>query len=157
MSRLIGVTAPAGNTTYAYDAASNPITVEAANGSVSRFAYDSRNWLRDVHHTQGGTTLASMAYDLSATGRRLRATEADGSVETYGYDVLDRLVSEARRRPKTTLSNLRVRRGRQPKTRMVRDGVETTYSYDVDDKLLTAGVTSYGYDANGKSAFPDGR
>ena len=31
----------------------------------------------------------------------------------------------------------------------MRDGVETTYSYDLDDKLLTAGETSYGYDANG--------
>lgn len=148
LNRLRRVSAPSGASQYDYDLAGNPVQITAANGVVSRSSYDSRNRLTQIQHALGGTTIGSFAYSLSPTGRRLRMTEADSSVEIYTYDPLDRLLSEDR-----TGTNPRSISYEHDavgnRTRMVRDGVATDSAYDVDDRLLRTGGTTYTYDRNG--------
>jgi RHS repeat-associated protein/uncharacterized repeat protein (TIGR01451 family) len=148
LDRLTQASAPLGVTSYAYDAAGNLVETTAANGVVSRRRYDARNRLTDLQHTVSGVVLGSFTYERSPTGRRLRSTEAGGSVETYAYDTLDRVVGETR-----TGANPRAIGYEYDavgnRMRMVRDGVPTAYEYDTDDRLLAAGTTTYSYDANG--------
>jgi len=146
--RLRQVSSPAGATAYHYDDAGNLVETVAPNGVSTRRRHDARNRVTGITHLAGGTPLASFAYDLSPTGRRLQVTEGDGAVESYTYDALDRLRSEARAgsHARSVAYDYDAVGNR---TRMVRDGGETLYSYDADDRLLSDGATSYGYDASG--------
>jgi RHS repeat-associated protein len=96
----------------------------------------------------GNTTLGTFAYQLSPTGRRLQVTEADGAVESYAYDALERLLGDVRTgsAPRSVTYEYDKVGNR---TRMVRNGTPTAYAYDVNDRLLAAGATTYTYDENG--------
>ena len=64
----------------------------------------------------------------------------------YGYDALDRLISEVRD-GSTAVGYEYDAIGNR--TRMNRNGATTNYTYDVDDRLLSTGAAIYAYDANG--------
>jgi RHS repeat-associated protein/uncharacterized repeat protein (TIGR01451 family) len=148
LGRLVQTTAPQGTTEYGYDAVGNLVQETAASGVTTQRSHDVRNRLTEIRHMLGGATLGAFTYALSPTGRRLRSTEADGTVETYAYDALERLVGEARNgsRPRTITYEYDAVGNR---TQMVRDGAPTTFEYDASDRLLRAGTTVYTYDANG--------
>jgi RHS repeat-associated protein len=149
LGRLESAVAPSGVTGYAYDPAGAVVSVVAANGVATTMQRDLRG--RPVlvdHRDAADTLLASYAYTYSPAGRRSSMTELDGSVETYGYDALGRLVSELRTgtAPHTRLHEYDAVGNR---TRLVADGVETLFSYDVDDRLVTGGAAVYSYDERG--------
>jgi RHS repeat-associated protein len=148
VGRLASVLGSAGETSYGYDPAGNVVEEIAPNGVSTRAAYDLRNRVTELRHSRGATMLASFSYQLSPTGRRLRMTEADGSVETYSYDALERLIGETRTglNPRSSVYEYDAVGNR---ARRVRNGVQTLYTYDADDRLLTAGATSYTYDPKG--------
>lgn len=145
------VTGPMGTTAYGYDVAGNQRQLTAADGTVSDFAFDNRQRLTSItHRNSGGTTIGSYAYQLSPVGLRTQVTEADGSVVTYGYDEMNRLISEVRTGSFAydiayqydAVSN---------RTQMVENGVTTAYTYDNNDRLLTAANLTFSYDDNGNT------
>ncbi len=150
LNRLVRVIDPFGAiTNYKYDALGNLIRLEASNGTITENIYDSRNRLTTITHSMSnGSTLASYDYDISLTGRRMSMTEADGSTETYEYDTLDRLTSELR-----TGSNAYDITYEYDlvgnRKRMVKNSLETIYTFDVNDRLLTENAITYNYDLNG--------
>ena len=148
LNRLRMASTTAGATLYGYDAAGNLAEIAASNGVLTLRHYDVRNRLTEIRHTAGDIVVGSFAYQLSPTGRRQMVTEADGSVETYTYDALDRLTAEVRTgtAPRSTVYEYDAVGNR---TRMVRNGVETLYAYDEDDHVLAAGPASFAYDGNG--------
>jgi RHS repeat-associated protein len=83
---------PAGQntTTYAYDTASNLVTVTYPNGLQSTIQYDSLNRLTSL-----ASSTASYNYQLGATGNRTGATEQSGRTLAWNYDGIYRLTSEA--------------------------------------------------------------
>ena len=150
INRLAQVTGSDGKiTTYSYDAVGNRVGINHANQTRTVHTYNARNQLIDLNHLKNdGSTLASFNYVLNANGLRTSCTESDGSLVTYTYDGNYRLVREVRTRTHPydihysydAVGN---------RTAMDRDGVVTAYTYDVNDRLQSAGTVSYGYDANG--------
>ncbi len=121
----------------------------APNGLVTDTAFD----LRDrpttiVQRNGGGTVLGSWTVAYTPAGRRASIAERDGSVETYAYDAQGRLVSETRTGtgPRTVTHAYDAAGNR---TGRVRDGTPTAFTYDVDDRILTAGAATYVWNANG--------
>lgn len=149
LNRLTGVTAPEGQSQYFYDLAGNRVRLAAANSLISDAVYDVRNRpIQLTHRTVSGSVLQSFSNVFSSSGRRTQVTELDGSVENYTYDAQGRLTEE-------------VRTGSNPfgithtydatgnRTQTVKDGISTTFTYDVNDRLLSDGTATYTYDANG--------
>lgn len=167
---LASITSPAGSVSYEYNAL-NALTRIVEPGNVTQYGYDrlgnlrrissggitsdfnfnSRRHLTSVaHRAADGALLESFAYSLAPSGRRDGVIEADGSMVAYSYDALDRLTRE-------------VRTGAVPygiqyeydlasnRTRMVDGGTVTHYTYDINDRLLTAGDFTFTYDANGNT------
>lgn len=148
LGRLAQVSDASGATDYGYDLAGNLVETVAPNGVTTRTTFDPLNRVQEIRHAARGTLLASYAYEYLPTGQRSRVTEADGSVEQFSYDALGRLVLETRTgtTPRVVSYEYDAVGNR---TRMVRNGVDVRYTHDANDRMLTAGPTTYTYDANG--------
>jgi RHS repeat-associated protein len=149
LNRLVQVTAPEGQTRYFYDLAGNRVRIAGANGLLTDYAYDLRNRPTQlIHQTAGGTALQSFANVFSPSGRRTHVTELDGSTESYTYDAQGRLTAEQR----TGANPFDIAHAYDAagnRTQVVVDGAATNFTYDQNDRLLSDGAATYGYDANG--------
>ena len=88
--------ADSNTTVYAYDTASNLVTVTYPNKLQSTIQYDSLNRLTSLNTaTQNSSAVAGYSYTLGATGNRIGATEQTGRTLTWNYDGIYRLTSEA--------------------------------------------------------------
>ncbi|MEO8345815.1 MAG: PASTA domain-containing protein, partial [Betaproteobacteria bacterium] len=149
LDRLAQASGPEGSSQYHYDLYGNRVRLVAPTGVRTDSIYDSRNRPTLVTHTtSAGNKLQSFANAYSPASRRTQVTELDGSHETYAYDANGRLVAETRTgaaphaitHSYDTVGN-RIQR--------VNGGTPTTYSYDLDDRLLSDGTANYTHDANG--------
>ena len=96
LDRLTRVGVPEGTFDFAWDLVGNRVRQSAPNGVVATTLFDARDRPISIVQRNAGGVLASWTTAYSPSGRRLAITELDGSVETYGYDALGRLVSETR-------------------------------------------------------------
>ncbi|MBI3202213.1 MAG: hypothetical protein HYZ29_11765 [Myxococcales bacterium] len=127
------------------------------NGVATSFTYNDTNQLKDVAiKNVSGTTLASYAYTLSATGNRTGVTEGSGRTIAWTYDKLYRLTSE-------TISGAATANGaisytydavgnRLTRTSSVTGVPSATTSYDANDR--TVGDS---WNDNGNMLTRDGR
>ena len=98
LSTVVDNNLPAGSNTtiYAYDTASNLVTVTYPNKLQSTIQYDSLNRLTSLNTAPpNSSAVAGYSYTLGATGNRIGATEQSGRTLTWNYDGIYRLTSEA--------------------------------------------------------------
>ncbi len=118
---------------------------------VTTYNYDTVNRLDDMNIKDAqGNLLESYDYVLRHSGRRAQVIEHNGRTVAYDYDDLYRLTSESvtdaingNYSATYTYDDVGNR-----KTSTV-DGVTTSFDYDLNDRLLTAGSVTYGYDDQG--------
>jgi RHS repeat-associated protein len=126
-----------GVTTSLYDAADRLTTREFGGAGQTPLRFDTTYTARDQVATvkrytdlAGTTKVGESDYTYDAVGRVTNLQHKDGSGNllanyTYTYDKASRLTSD------TT------------------DGATTSYGYDSDSQLTSAGASNYGYDPNG--------
>jgi len=96
VGNAISTTDPRGAiTTAAFDADRRPlsVTLPAASGPVltTSRTYDANGQLLSTQQTVGGAVLASSSATYTLTGKAATATDANGNVTRFAYDVADRL------------------------------------------------------------------
>jgi RHS repeat-associated protein len=151
-NRLTAVTDPEGGaTSYTYDGAGNRVFVSYPNGRETHATYDLRNRITAVAHTGTGgiPSLAQYDYTLDPVGNRTRLTETSGRIVDYTYDALFQLISEVEHSGGSSLATVYSYDAKGNRTLMNRGGAITNYTYDANDRLLTAGAEVFTYDANG--------
>jgi RHS repeat-associated protein len=160
--QLVSVTdnrPPGGVTVASYGLTGHPTTVTQPTGVRASYSYDALDRVTNLAYTQtmGASPLASYAYALHATGRRLSVTESSGRRATYGYDSGYRLTSEAITGDSSASNNGEIAYALDPVgNRLARTSTLSTlpsamYSYDENDRL-----TMDGYDPNGNTVTRDG-
>lgn len=149
LSRTQSVTGPDGGvTTYTYDAVDNLTRVDHANGTRTEMTYDSRDRLMTIAHLAADdSTLSAYTYVRDALGRKESASDHEGRVVSYTYDLAGRLIEEAIVNPgdpseSETLSYTYDAAGNRL-TQTNDDGV-TTYVYDENNRLVSATVPGGG-------------
>ncbi|MBL4660384.1 MAG: RHS repeat protein, partial [Alcanivoracaceae bacterium] len=157
LNRLATVTDINGTTSYTYDAVGNRVTQISANGIIATYSYDPLNRLTSLVHTDASNNvIASYQYTLGSNGNRQRIEEATGRVVDYSYDDLYKLIVEDINDPingnhSTEFAYDAVGNRLQQN----KDGIITTYTYNLNDLLLTETestiITSYTYDNNGNT------
>lgn len=155
--RMKTVAGPPGTTTYAYDAAGNlaTATLPATNGYVETRSYDRAGRLTEVKTQKGTSVLADVTTTLDGVGNPLSVvrTGATALTANYTYDSRDRLTEVCfQASPCTGGSSPFIRWTYDPagnRLTEARPTGTTNYTYDVNDRMLTAGSTALTYDANG--------
>jgi len=165
-NRLSQATDWLGRTTkYSYDAAGNLLGTAYPNQAAVGFAYDAANRLTEVRNSfrrdedeerghDGSNALIRFQYLLDAVGNRLQVTDSRGQVKRYSYDPLYELTSVA------TLDDGHERDDDRETVNYSYDAVgnritlargdrATNYTYDADNRLLSAGPSTFAYDPNG--------
>ncbi len=175
---VISVVAPSGTTSYAYDALNRPTLVTDPVGGVTGYSYDVVGRLASVLNPNGTSTVhsydavhrltrvenrlpdltvfSSHDYSLGPAGHRLSVTEDTGRLVEYTYDATHRLLEERITDPalvRETIAYTYDAVGNRL-TRTAPNGT-VNYTYDANDRLLTAGGTSFTYDANGNTLTRD--
>ncbi|MCP3998167.1 MAG: RHS repeat-associated core domain-containing protein [bacterium] len=157
LNRIKTVSDPQGGVTaFGYDDNGNQETLAHPNGVTTSYAYDALNRLSQLETINGvGTALQSCAYTLGAAGNRTRIDEYDGVSRHYLYDELYRLTQDRITDAAGTQVYLRDFTYDPVGNRLAQtidedEGPTTlTSAYDIRDRLLTGGATSYEWDANG--------
>ncbi|MCL4371690.1 MAG: hypothetical protein M1380_12445, partial [Chloroflexi bacterium] len=187
--RLLSTTAPAPTsggsalvTHYQYDAVGNRTVVIDANGQVTRYLYDVRDSLKEVHQSSSPWTDPNAtpspdmvtAYQYDNTGNLSRVVRASGDSSNeratdYSYDGLARVRSETQypswpATSPTLVTQYAYDLAGNRKTLIDPLNQTTSYGYDNLSRLTSVGYSdgttpnvSYGYDADGnRTAMADG-
>ena len=155
LNRWARLTNPQGEMTqFSYDALSRMTHKTLANGVVESHSFDAAGRESLVEYRNAsGMLLSSFASTYDDAGNRVSVSESDGSITTYGYDLDDQLVSEARTGTHPYLISYAYD-ALGNRTSKVENGVATTYVYGAANRLLSeqtgASVTTYAYDALGQ-------
>ena len=136
-------------TVYEYDANGNRTAVKYANGLTVSYEYDKLNRLIcEETIDSDSNVVVKYVYTLGASGERLSVTELDRTVE-YTYDELYRLTSETITKGKTKTTYAYEYDNVSNRTLKNVDGVETVYTYNALNQLVSENDTTYEYDLNG--------
>jgi RHS repeat-associated protein len=151
--RLSSVSVGSSTTSYGYDPASNLTTKTTPDGYTETRTYDNANRLASITTKAGSTTLSTFTYTLDPAGNR--TTVSGTSPALYTYDSRDRLTSvcfqtnTCRNRNDPYIAWTYDPVGNRKTEQRGVNGTITSYAYNEDDELLTAGATNYSYDHNG--------
>ena len=138
-------------TSYSYDEAGNLLTKTDRKGQVTTYTYDSLNRVSLVLYADGSTD--TYGYDIY--GNRTKLANADVAY-TFGFDAKNRLISKADVRGSTTKSLFWTYDASDHiRTKTTYDNDQTVYAYDGTHRLVALQnpnylQVSYQYDAAGR-------
>jgi len=144
-----------GTHTFVYDWLGNRTRLNYHNGAYATYSYNARNWLASLYNRHSsGSIKCAYDYQFDHVGNRTRADENDGVSVPYRiftYDNLYQLKTETKYTSGGQVTYAYSYTYDEPGniTRMVKDGSPTDFTYDDNNKLLTQGTVTYGYDLNG--------
>ena len=144
---------------YTYDAAGRLIEKDLGNGTYTTYQYDDAGNLAQLTNygprpqkNQDGAVNSSFAYTRDALGRMTSMTTPAGAW-TYSYDAAGELVhavfasQNSAATPNQDLEYLYDPAGNRTAT--IVNGVTTNYTVNSRDEYVSAGATTYTYDADG--------
>jgi RHS repeat-associated protein len=148
LNRVTGVTDPgAQTTTFSYDALGRLHTLERPNNVDTTYTYDARNFLTEIAHEQGLTTLAQYTYGYDLAGNRKTLTEVSGSVTaniSWEYDEANRLIEEHNDRNDIGFTTEYQYDQSGNRTREIHDsGAVIRYNYNENDQLTSIQHPNY--------------
>ena len=164
-----------GSSTFDHNPLGQVTRVEHPNDTAATFTYDDAGRLTGIDHRALGATRpqSAYAYAMDKVGNRTQVVETraafDGSpmtvvlTHTYEYDALDRLMRAATDAPPSdtaytfdAVGNRLTRSGTAlapdpsvPELPVAPHPEVTGYTYNAANQLLTAGDTTFDYNANG--------
>ena len=136
-------------TVYEYDANGNRTAVKYANGLTVSYEYDKLNRLICEETIDSDSNIVvKYVYTLGASGERIKVEELDRTVE-YTYDELYRLTSETITKGKKVTTYTYAYDSVSNRTLKTVNGVETVYTYNELNQLVSEDSTTYEYDNAG--------
>src|SRR5262249_16160596 len=137
--RLVSSTNPDGQTiSYTYDPAGNETSLTTPAGTT-KSAYEALNRLQSVTDSTGKTT----RYIYDADGNLIKTERPYGSVETRGYDALNRLITLSDQGPAGLIASYSDVLGPTGSPVQVTEGSgrKVTYTYDALDRVTREAIS----------------
>jgi len=153
--RLTQVTNPQSKTTSrTFDPAGRLTRQVLANGCVVTHGYDAADRKTNViNGGAGGTIINSFTYTYDNADNKLTASEANGDITTWQYDVSNQLIRETRSGAHG-FDATHVYDASGNRVLQVDGGTVTTFTFDAANQISSrwqggVGTTTYGHDAAG--------
>ncbi|WP_425482491.1 RHS repeat domain-containing protein [Ereboglobus luteus] len=156
-NRLAAADDQDGSTTiYGYNAVGSLATVTLPNGVTTSYTYNALNRLANITTTGSGGAVAAFDYTLRPSGHRSQLIETIGGVTRttdWAYDNLNRLTAETVNGTDTVNYTYDKVGNRQNRATSGIANLPSVglYSYDLNDRLLSADAHNYTYDNNGNT------
>ena len=156
LDRMASYTEPFGKTVgYGYDANGNRTSLVYPGGNTATYAFDAANRLATVTDWLAQAT----SYTYDAAGRLLQTTNPNGTVASNSYDAAGRLISLTNTKSDLTvisiyaytldaLGNHQDSTQQEPLVSSMAQKLKYSH-HDVENRLLSSGITTYTHDANG--------
>jgi RHS repeat-associated protein len=144
--RLTSITDGTGTSTFAYDSASQPASLVRPNGATDSYTYDAAGHLTGLTTTAGGATVDSLAYTYTASGSIASRTQ-NGDTATFAYDPVGRLIGVQHTDPTLPAESFTYD---TRNNRTSWSGAPGSYSYSVDDQLVSSPSATFAYDLAGQ-------
>ena len=160
LSTVVDNNLPAGSNTtiYAYDTASNLVTVTYPNKLQSTIQYDSLNRLTALNTAPPNySPVAGYSYTLGATGNRTGATEQNNRTLTWNYDGIYRLTSEAVQDPSGANGEVEYTLDPVGNRTSVNSSLPGVQSVSLNSFNLDDWLSPETYDANGNTTSTGGK
>lgn len=150
-NRLLSILAPDGSqTSYSYGSLAAPLTRTLSNGVVTEYSYDEMPRLTGVQHRLGAEVLADYELTHAPDNSSLTVGELSGRSTLFTFDELHRLVGERLSIAGVEVENTTYAYDEVGNRLSRSSSAESTqYAYDENDRLLTAGDTSFTWSDNG--------
>lgn len=145
-------------TSYSYDAVGNLLKLSLPNGVTTSYSYDADNRTLSVSNAGPSGIISAFQYTLDAIGNRTQALVTGKNAETgtlkYSYDSMGRLLSASNPDGSVAQFTYDVAGNRIKLVQIAgKTKKTTTYIYDAADELLSTTngkiVTTYSYKGNG--------
>lgn len=148
MNRMVNITAPGQSPIlYQYDNVGRRTRLDYPNGAYTTYSYDNANRINTIWHKKsGGTSLAVYNYTYDNSGNILNFTENDTNYTTYTYDNVYKLTNVSYPDGSWTAYAYD---GVGNRLTMKTSSSTTSYTYDEDNRIMTAGSITYKHDENG--------
>ncbi len=156
--RIATITDPDGGiTSYGYDLNGNVTSIAYPNGTSAALSYDVRNRTVRVTHTGpgGAPVLADYQYSLDAVGNRTQVIEAAGRTLDFSYDALNRLTQVIEDPAGAALTSNYTYDAAGNILTIALPGGTATATYDINNRVLTAGGRTFTHDDNGNITLID--
>ena len=146
LKRLTGILDYAGNNLgFSYDALGRRTSLARPNGVNTSYSYDTLSRLLGVVHQAGAITVDGALYTYDAAGNRTAKTVLpSGPAYNYSYDPIYQLTQALRTTDNTITESYTYDTVGNRLT-----ALNTPYTYNSSNEMLTLQGTSYTYDANG--------
>ncbi len=151
-SRLVNLGTTAGQVNFSYDSGGRLIQKQLPNGIKSQFVYDAADRLTLIEHRNADDSIIDyFSYQYDAVGNKIQASTADGESVEYEYDILNRLIRETGKNGNgDVLSNTQYEYDANGnRVSLNQDGIQTDFSYNSFNQLISGGNAAYIYDGNG--------
>jgi RHS repeat-associated protein len=136
-------------TSYTYNDDGLTTRINLPNGAYTTHSYNNRDFTTQVAHRKSDDTLIdSFSYTYDSAGNPTALTENNGGSVSFSYDNVNQLSGETRTGNNTYAITYEYDAVGN-RTRMVKDGNTTNYTYDNMNRMTAAGSTTFTYDANG--------
>jgi len=147
-NQLVRLNNPRGDVTkYSYDPGGRLTEKAYPNGMRANYTYDAAGQLLQLRYTtSNGSTLYAWSCLFDLAGNKIRSTDKNNATTEYRYDRLDRLVNESYPDGSSVTYTYDAVGNRLSRTN---SSGSIDYTYDADNRLLSAGGVVYGWDARG--------
>lgn len=147
-SRIVGILcSETGLTSFEYDLGGRRTGKQYPNGMFTNYVYDAASRLLSLHTVDpDGNTVSHFQYTYDGVGNRTSESDFSGMGPSYTYDALNRLThvegtfGESINYAYDGVGN---RLSKEV------DGVVSLYTYDQENRMLSAGEETFIYDNNG--------
>jgi RHS repeat-associated protein len=121
------------------------------NGAYSTHSYNNRDFTTEVAHRKSDDSpIDSFSYTYDSVGNPTALTENNGGSVSFSYDNFYQLTADTR--TGNNAYNITYEYDAVGnRSRMVKDGNTTNYTYDNMNRMTAAGSATFSYDANGNT------
>ena len=147
---IVGFSGAGGDVSISRDLNGRVAVTEFEGGITRSVDYDAVGRIERIGYDSSGSSIHEWLYAYDMLGRVASVSDSTGRTIRYRYDELGRIAEELTERPGLAGALIEYEYDLVGNmTARIEDGIVQRFTYDANDRLLSDGESTYGWDADG--------